>query len=65
MVKKKAEELKKGDKFAIGPEVFSVESIELSDVGKQGVKKCRIVALKANNEKAIIVRPSNYPFEVK
>ena len=63
-MKKKAEELKKGDKFAIGPEILSVETIELSDVGKQGVKKCRIVALKANGDKVILVRPSNYPFEV-
>ena len=63
-MKKKAEELKKGDKFTIGPEVLSIESIELSDVGKQGVKKCRIVALKADGEKVVIVRPSNYPFEV-
>ena len=64
-MKKKAEELTKGDKFAIGPEMLTVESIELSDVGKQGVKKCRIVALKQNNDKMVLVRPSNYPFEVK
>lgn len=64
-MKKKAEELKKGDKFSIGPEVLVVESIELSDIGKQGVKKCRVVSLKATGEKVIIVRPSNYPFEVK
>lgn len=64
-MKKKAEELKKGDNFVIGSEIFSVSSIELSDVGKQGIKKCRIVALKTNGEKVIIVRPSNYPFEIK
>jgi len=64
-MKKKAEELKKGDKFAIGSEILSVESIELSDVGKQGVKKCRVVALKQNKEKLVLIRPSNYPFEVK
>jgi len=64
-MKKKAEELKKGDSFNIGPESLNVESIELSDVGKQGVKKCRIVALKSNGEKVILIRPSNYPFETK
>lgn len=64
-MKKKAEDLKKGDKFAIGPEILTVESIELSDVGKQGVKKCRIVTSKENGDKIIIVRPSNYPFETK
>jgi len=64
-MKKKAEELKKGDKIAIGPETLTIESIELSDVGKQGVKKCRIIALKQNGEKVTIVRPSNYPFDTK
>ena len=64
-MKKKAEELTKGDKFSIGPEILVVEEIELSDVGKQGVKKCRIVASKQNAEKIVIIRPSNYPFEVK
>ncbi|MDP2672668.1 MAG: hypothetical protein Q8O84_02555 [Nanoarchaeota archaeon] len=64
-MKKKAEELKKGNKFAIGSEILSVDNVELSDVGKQGVKKCRITARKANGEKVIIVRPSNYPFEIK
>ena len=64
-MKKKAEELKKGDKFLIGPESLSVESIELSDVGKQGVKKCRIVAMKSNGDKIVLVRPSNYPLELK
>lgn len=65
IMKRKAEELKKGNKFAIGSEILSVDSIELSDVGKQGVKKCRIVARKINGEKVVIVRPSNYPFEIK
>jgi len=64
-MKKKAEALKKGDRFAIGQENLTVESTELSDIGKQGVKKCRIVALKSNGEKLVLIRPSNYPFEVK
>ena len=64
-MKKKAEQLKKGDKFLIGSELITVEGIELSDVGKQGVKKCRIVGIKKDNEKIVLVRPSNYPFEVK
>jgi len=64
-MKKKAEELKKGDKIIIGPEILSIDTIELSDVGKQGVKKCRIIALKQNGEKVILVRPSNYPFDTK
>ena len=64
-MKKKAEELKKGDQFSIGAETLTIENIELSDIGKQGVKKCRVVAVKANNEKIVLIRPSNYPFEIK
>jgi len=64
-MKKLAEQLKNGDKIAIGPETLKIESIEISDVGKQGVKKCRIVALRPNGDKVILVRPSNYPFDTK
>jgi translation elongation factor P/translation initiation factor 5A len=64
-MKKLAEQLKNGDKIAIGPETLAIESIEISDVGKQGVKKCRIIASKQNGEKVILVRPSNYPFDTK
>ena len=39
-MKKKAEELKQGNKILIGGEHLLVVEVELSDVGKQGVKKC-------------------------
>lgn len=64
-MKKKAEQLKKGEQLSIGADILKVDSIELSDVGKQGVKKCRIVALNGKGEKIVLVRPSNYPFDVK
>lgn len=63
-MKKKAEQLKKGDKLSLGGEILLIETIEFSDIGKQGIKKCRIVASKKNGEKIIIIRPSNYPLEV-
>jgi translation elongation factor P/translation initiation factor 5A len=63
MVKKKAEDLKKSDKILMGSEHLVVESVEISDVGKQGIKKCRIVA-KRGQENIVIVRPSDYPFTV-
>ncbi|MFZ5955046.1 MAG: hypothetical protein ACOYT4_01350 [Nanoarchaeota archaeon] len=63
-MKKKARELKKGDKIQIGTDVLIIEEIELSDIGKQGTKKCRIVASK-EKEKIVIIRPEDYPFEVK
>jgi len=64
-MKKKASELKKGDKIIIGNEILVIETIEVSGIGKQGVQKCRIEAKKQNREKIVLVRPSDYPLEVK
>lgn len=61
-MKKKAIELKKGDKIEIGTDSLVIESIEVSDIGKQGTKKCRIVAKRDNGENVVIIRPSDYPF---
>jgi translation elongation factor P/translation initiation factor 5A len=60
---KKASDLKKGDKIIIGTETLIVESVEHSDIGKQGVKKSRIVAIKPSGEKVVLIRPSDYPFK--
>jgi translation elongation factor P/translation initiation factor 5A len=64
-MKKKASDLKKGDKIIIGNEILAVEIIEVSGIGKQGVQKCRIEAKKQNGEMIVLVRPSDYPLEVK
>ena len=63
-MKKQAKQLKKGDKIIIGTDILVVEEIELSDMSKQGSKKCRIVALKSNGEKVVIIRPEEYPFNI-
>ena len=63
-MKKKARDLKKADKISIGSDILVIDSIEVSDMGKQGMQKCRIVALKGA-EKVIIIRPADYPFETK
>ena len=62
-MKKKAIELKKGDKVILGGEQLVVRDIETSDIGKQGSKKCRIVATKSDGEKVVLIRPADYPFE--
>ncbi|MFA5992269.1 MAG: hypothetical protein WC796_01015 [Candidatus Pacearchaeota archaeon] len=64
MVKKQAKDLKKGDKISIGGESLIVENIEISGIGKQGTQKTRITASKANGEKVVIIRPSEYPMDV-
>ena len=65
MPKKKAGQIKKGDAIKIGGEELSVEEIEVSDIGKQGMKKVRIVAKKKSREKVVIIRPEDYPIEAK
>ncbi|MBM3233794.1 hypothetical protein FJZ19_01740 [Candidatus Pacearchaeota archaeon] len=64
-MKKKASELRKGDKIIIGSEILVIETIEVSGIGKQGVQKCRIEAKKPDGEKIVLVRPSDYPLEIK
>lgn len=64
-MKKKANELKKGQKIKLGGKSFVIESLELSDIGKQGTKKCRIEAKSDSGEKIIVIRPEDYPFEVE
>jgi translation elongation factor P/translation initiation factor 5A len=63
-MKKKAKDLKKGDKVSIGGEKLEIVTIEVSGIGKQGTQKCRIEASKSSGEKIVIIRPSDYPFDV-
>ncbi len=64
-MQKKASDLKKGDKLSVGGADLIVESIEVSDIGKQGTKKCRISAKKSDGERIVIIRPADYPFNCK
>ena len=61
--KKKAQELKVGDIILVGGEKLAVSAVEISDIGKQGTKKVRIEAKRANGESVVIIRPADYPFE--
>ena len=63
-MRKKASELKVGDKIKIAGKSFKIENIETSDIGKQGTKKCRIEAKSESGEKIVIIRPEDYPFEM-
>ncbi len=62
-MKKKAIDLKKGDAISLAGKKFVVEEIEVSDIGKQGTKKVRIVVKSELGEKIVIIRPEDYPFE--
>lgn len=64
-MKKKARELKKGDKIVMAGGDWIVDETEVSDIGKQGMQKCRIVVVNSKKEKVVIIRPADYPFDVK
>jgi len=64
MAQKKAGAVKKGDRLEMGGETLVVEAIEISNISKQGTKKCRIEAKKSNGEMIVIIRPIDYPFNV-
>ncbi len=63
-MKKKASELKQGDFIMVAGEKCAVGSIELSEIGKQGSRKCRLELTTGKGEKLVIIRPADYPFEV-
>jgi len=62
-MKKQAKDLKKGDTVIIAGQKCIIESIELSEIGKHGKRKCRIEAKTQNNEKIVIIRPEDYPLD--
>ena len=62
-MKKKAKDLKKGDVIKIAGKSCVIESIEISDIGKQGTRKVRIEARTDDNQKIVIIRPEDYPID--
>ena len=62
-MKKKAKELKKGNKIKVGGKNFIITDTELSEIGKQGTRKCRIEAKSETGEKIVLIRPEDYPLE--
>ncbi|MEK6830599.1 MAG: hypothetical protein AABX77_01065 [Nanoarchaeota archaeon] len=62
-MKKQSKELKKGDKIKIADKDFIISEIEISDIGKQGKRKVRLVCFDENNEKLVIIRPEDYVFD--
>ena len=64
IMKKSANKLKRGDKISIAGETAVILSIEFSDIGKHGKKKCRIEVLLENGKKIVIIRPDDFTFDV-
>jgi len=62
-MKKQAKDLKKGNSIKIAGESMKIEEIEISNIGKQGKRKVRMVAKNLKDEKIVLIRPEDYPFE--
>jgi translation elongation factor P/translation initiation factor 5A len=62
-MKKQAKDLKSGERIEIAGQTCRILNAELSDIGKQGKRKCRLELLTDKNEKIVIVRPEDYPFD--
>jgi len=63
-MKKLAKDVKKGDKILLAGQICILEAVEISDIGKQGKRKVRIVAVTSKGERVIIIRPEDYPLDV-
>jgi len=64
-MRKKASQLKKGDRIGISGKSGAIEEIEFSEIGKQGTKKVRLIVKIDGGEKITIIRPEDYPFETE
>lgn len=62
-MKKQAKDLKKNDKIKIAEKIFNILELEVSDIGKHGKRKVRIILESHSGEKLIIIRPEDYQFE--
>jgi len=63
-MKMKTKQIKKGSIIFLIGKKWTVESIETSDIGKQGTKKCRLELKNENGEKMVIIRPEDYPLDI-
>lgn len=62
-MKKLAKDLQKGDKILIAGQECTVEDIEISEIGKHGKRKVRIEAVTQKQERIVIIRLEDFPFE--
>ena len=63
-MKQLAKDIKKGDKILLAGNEGIVEEVEISDLGKQGTKKVRLI-VSTKDGKITVIRPDNYPIEKK
>jgi translation elongation factor P/translation initiation factor 5A len=61
-MKKLAKDLVVGDSIKVAGKVLQVKEVEVSEMGKQGKAKVRMV-VSDGVEKTVMIRPDDYPFE--
>ena len=64
-MRKQAKDLVNGDKIKIAGNDFIIKETEISEIGKHGKRKVRIIALSSSGEKIVVIRPEDYPFETE
>ena len=62
-MKKQAKDLKKHEKVILAEKTFEILEIEISDIGKHGKRKVRMILESNSAEKLVIIRPEDYIFE--
>ena len=65
MERKKANEIKPGDKIVIEEQVCIVKKVEVSKIAKHGKSKVRIEAENSKGEVKVVIRPSDFEVEVQ
>lgn len=58
-----AKDLKQGQKIVIADQTFTVQEIEISEIGKHGKRKVRVEAITEEGQKIVVIRPEDYPFD--
>ena len=64
-MKTTAKDLKEGQIVRIAGQKLKVRSIEFSEIGKQGKRKCRLELTDQRGEKTVLIRPEDYPFDIE
>ena len=64
-MKKPAKEIKEGEKINLAGKDCTVKKIELSELGKHGKRKVRILAQTPSGEEIVVIRPEDYPIDAE
>jgi translation elongation factor P/translation initiation factor 5A len=64
-MEKQLKDLKPGEKIKFEDNEYVVKNVEVSNIGKHGRSKCRLVVLTKNKEEKILVRLSDMKTQLR